>query len=307
MNSTNLSPLSVEIDAELYDLFAQACADAAKAAVSSIALVSGLRARGVELAYTSRPNKSSTPEHRHGYAVWTGLCMQLAAEHRAVPVESFAPVYNGSVPATGSVTIGDETRIVTEWKGVVANAGRKVKGMMLKALRDDLAEAKIDLAAADLTKAEARGDAEKAEAALASARARQAKAEAEAEAARIAAENAPKGEVAKAKAKAKRLDVKAGLIAKETDALDAAAQEAQEAEIAQRAAWDAARAEVDRIKAAINSGERAPSVTKTDAEKWAARIDKLLSDVRAAGSPTGKVDAVHLVRALEDARKACGE
>lgn len=307
MNSTNLSPLSVDIDAALYDLFAQACEDAVKASVSSKALVAGLRHRGVELAYTARPNKASTPEHRHGYAVWLGLCTKLAAAHRAVPVEAFASVYNGSVPATGTVTVGDETRPVTEWKQVISKAGRKVKAMMFMSLRDDLAEAKLDLAAADLAKAEARAEAEKAETALASGRARQARADADAEAARLDAENAPKGEVAKAKAKAKRLAAKSDLVANEVAALDSKAQEAQEAEFEQRAAWESARGEVERIKGMIDSGERAPSATKTDAEKWGARIDKLLSDVRATGFPTGKVDVVHLVRLLEDARKLCGE
>jgi hypothetical protein len=43
---------------------------------------------------------------------------------------------------------------------------------------------------------------------------------------------------------------------------------------------------------------------KTDAEKWAARVDALLKDVRAVTSPTGEVDAVALVEALIDARKA---
>ena len=63
-------------------------------------------------------------------------------------------------------------------------------------------------------------------------------------------------------------------------------------------------ARVAALQAQLPTQGRGASVSKTDAEKWAARVDALLKDVRSVTSPTGEVDAVALVAALADARNA---
>jgi hypothetical protein len=84
----------------------------------------------------------------------------------------------------------------------------------------------------------------------------------------------------------------------------AAAEEAAEFERAAIAEvkWEAAR--VSALQAQLPTQGRGAGTAKTDAEKWATRVDALLKDVRGVTSPTGEVDAVALVAALVDARKA---
>jgi hypothetical protein len=129
-----------------------------------------------------------------------------------------------------------------------------------------------------------------------------AKAEAEAANAEAEAEAAPRGAKAQAKAKAAKLRAKADSVAGESAALFDHAEDAAEYERAAMAEVKAEAARVAALEAQLPSQGRGAVAAKTDAEKWAARLDALLKDVRGAASPTGEVDAVALVAALVAAR-----
>jgi hypothetical protein len=128
---------------------------------------------GGSLAYMSRPNASSTPEHRHIYAVWVRLCLAKAARMLDVDVSEFESVYSGAVKAGDTVVVigrreirgpsGDvvgytsgEVKTVTDWKGYVSNAGRVVKQAMQRLVADKLAESKAELAYAEKARADAK-------------------------------------------------------------------------------------------------------------------------------------------------------
>ena len=193
MAHSNLSPFSVDVPAVAYAAFVQADEDMVAAQHSTQAFLDTFAGLGGSIAYMARPNASSTPEHRHIYAVWVRLCLGKAARMLDVDVSEFESVYSGAVKATDRVTIGGETKTATDWKGYVSNAGRVVKQAMQRLVADQLAEAKAELSYAE----KARGDA---------------KAEAEAEA-------APRGAKAAAKAKAAKLRAKADTLAGEAAAV----------------------------------------------------------------------------------------
>jgi hypothetical protein len=102
----NLSPFSVEVPAALEVAFTQAGDDLLVAQGSTQALLDTFTAFGGTLAYMSRPNASSGPEHRHVYAVWTRLCVGKAAMMLGVEPAEFEPVYSGAVKASDTVEIG---------------------------------------------------------------------------------------------------------------------------------------------------------------------------------------------------------
>lgn len=141
-------------------------------------------------------------------------------------------------------------------------------------------------------------------AALNAAQAVSAKAEAEAAKAEAEADAAPRGAKAAAKAKAAKLRVKADSLVAETAALVDAVDDDAEVELAAMGFVKAGAARVAALQAQLATQGRGAATAKTDAEKWAARIDAILKDVRSVSSPTGDVDAVALVAALVDARKA---
>ena len=320
MAHSNLSPFSVDVPAVAYAAFVQADEDMVAAQHSTQAFLDTFAGLGGSLAYMARPNASSTPEHRHIYALWTRLCLGKAARMLDVDVSEFESVYSGAVKAGETVEIGrrdirgpsgdvightsGEVKTVTEWKGYVSNAGRVVKQAMQRLVADQLAEAKAELSYAEKARGDAKAEAEKAEAALASVKAVSAKAEAEASKAEAEAEAAPRGAKAAAKAKAAKLRAKADTLAGEAAAVFDAAEDAAEYERAAMAEVKAEAARVAALQAQLPTQGRGASVSKTDAEKWAARVDALLKDVRSVTSPTGEVDAVALVAALADARKA---
>jgi hypothetical protein len=309
MAQSNLSPFSVEVPAVLVFDFIQADKDIAAAQGSTQAFLDTFTGLGGSLAHMLRPSASSTPEHRHNYALWTRLCIGKAARMLGVEPAEFESVYSGAVKAGDTVEIGrreirgpsgdavghtaGEIKTVTDWKGYVSNAGRVVKQAMQRLVADKLVEAKAELSYAEKARSEAKAEAEKVEAALDIVKITAGKAEAEAAEAE-----------AQAKAKAAKLRVKANTLADEVDAVFAAAEEAAEFERAAIAEvkWEAAR--VSSLQAQLPTQGRGAGTAKTDAEKWATRVDALLKDVRGVTSPTGEVDAVALVAALVDARKA---
>ena len=303
-HTSNLSPFSVEVPAALEIAFTQADADVIVAQGSTQALLDTFTAFGGSLAYMSRPNASSTPEHRHVYAVWTRLNVGKAAMMLGVEPSAFESIYSGAVKATDRVVIGGETKTATDWKGYVSNAGRVVKQAMQRLVADKLAESKAELAYAEKACADAKAKSSVSVAALNAAQAVSAKAEAEAAKAEAEAETAPRGAKAQAKAKAAKLRVKADSLVAETAALVDAVDDDAEVELAAMAEVKAEAARVAALQAQLPTQGRGAGSTKTDAEKWAARVDALLKDVRAVTSPTGEVDAVALVEALIDARKA---
>jgi hypothetical protein len=197
-----------------------------------------------------------------------------------------------------------EIKTVTDWKGYVSNAGRVVKQAMQRLVSDKLIEAKAELSYAEKARADAKAKSSVSVAALNAAQAVSTKAEAEAEAAKAEADAAPRGAKAAAKAKAAKLRAKADSLAAETAALCDAVDDDAEVELATMAEvkWEAAR--VASLQAQLPSQGRGAGTAKTDAEKWATRVEALLKDVRSVSSPTGEVDAVALVAALADARKA---
>jgi hypothetical protein len=79
MAHSNLSPFSVEVPAVAYADFIQADENLAAAQGSTQAFLDTFTGLGGSLAYMARPNASSTPEHRHIYALWTRLCLAKAA------------------------------------------------------------------------------------------------------------------------------------------------------------------------------------------------------------------------------------
>jgi hypothetical protein len=327
MAQVNLSPLAVEIPEALAVSFDQACDDLARASGSTRALLDVCIAEGVTLAFMGRAGKDATPEHRHGAALWSRLCIRKAAMMLGVNEAAFEPVYSGAVAPGDAVEIGrveirgpggevvgytaGEVKTVTAWKGYVANAGRPIKTAMERLVRDDLAAAKLELGYAEKARTDAKAEAEKAEAALASVKLTAAKAEAEAVKAEAEAENAEaaKGERAKftkaqAKAKAAKLRAKADSLAGEAAAVFDAAEDAAEYERAAMAEVKAEATRVAALMAQLPTSGRGASTPKTDADKWASRLDALLRDVRATTSPTGELDAVALVEALVAARAA---
>jgi hypothetical protein len=165
----NLSPFSVEVPAALEVAFTQAGDDLLVAQGSTQALLDTFTAFGGTLAYMSRPNASSGPEHRHVYAVWTRLCVGKAAMMLGVEPAEFESVYSGAVKASDTVEIGrreargpngdavdgmfGEIKTVTAWKGYVSNAGRVVKQAMQRLVSDKLIEAKAELSYAEKARA----------------------------------------------------------------------------------------------------------------------------------------------------------
>jgi hypothetical protein len=304
MARSNLSPFSVEVPAVAYADFIQADENLAAAQGSTQAFLDTFAGLGGSLAYMARPNASSTPEHRHIYALWTRLCLAKSARMLDVDVSEFESVYSGAVKATDRVVIGGESKTATDWKGYVSNAGRVVKQAMQRLVADKLAESKAELAYAEKACADAKAKSSVSVAALNAAQAVSAKAEAEAAKAEAEADAAPRGAKAQAKAKAAKLRVKADSLVAETAALVDAVDDDAEVELAAMAEVKAEAARVAALQAQLPTQGRGASVSKTDAEKWAARVDALLKDVRSVSSPTGEVDAVALVEALVDARKA---
>ena len=304
MAQSNLSPLAVEISEALVVSFDQACEDLARASGSTRALLDVCVASGITLAYMGRASKDASPEARHGAAMWSRLCIRKAAMMLGVSEAAFESVYSGAVAPGDAVEIGGEHKTVTAWKGYVANAGRPIKTAMERLVRDDLAAAKLELGYAEKARGDAKAEAEKAEAALASVKLTAAKAEAEAAKAEAEAEAAPRGAKAAAKAKAAKLRAKADSVAGESAALFDNAEDAAEYERAAMAEVKAEAGRVAALMAQLGTQGRGAATPRTDADKWAARIDALLKDVRATSSPTGDVDAVALVAALVAARKA---
>ena len=304
MARSNLSPFSVEVPAVAYADFIQADENMAAAQGSTQAFLDTFAGLGGSLAYMARPNASSTPEHRHIYALWTRLCLAKSARMLDVDVSEFESVYSGAVKATDRVVIGGESKTATDWKGYVSNAGRVVKQAMQRLVADKLAESKAELSYAEKACADAKAKSSVSVAALNAAQAVSAKAEAEAAKAEAEAETAPRGAKAQVKAKAAKLRVKADSLVAETAALVDAVDDDAEVELAAMAEVKAEAARVAALQAQLPTQGRGASVSKTDAEKWAARVDALLKDVRSVSSPTGEVDAVALVAALADARKA---
>jgi hypothetical protein len=304
MAHANLSPFSVDVPAVAYADFIQADENLTAAQGSTQAFLDTFTGLGGSLAYMSRPNASSTPEHRHIYAVWVRLCLAKAARMLDVDVSEFESVYSGAVKATDRVVIGGESKTATDWKGYVSNAGRVVKQAMQRLVADKLAESKAELAYAEKARDDAKAKSAVSVAALNAAQAVSAKAEAEAAKAEAEADAAPRGAKAQAKAKAAKLRVKADSLVAETAALVDAVDDDAEVELAAMAEVKAEAARVAALQAQLPTQGRGAGSTKTDAEKWAARVDALLKDVRAVTSPTGEVDAVALVEALIDARKA---
>ena len=304
MAHSNLSPFSVDVPAVAYADFIQADENLAAAQGSTQAFLDTFAGLGGSLAYMARPNASSTPEHRHIYALWTRLCLAKSARMLDVDVSEFESVYSGAVKATDRVVIGGESKTATDWKGYVSNAGRVVKQAMQRLVADKLAESKAELAYAEKARDDAKAKSAVSVAALNAAQAVSVKAEAEAEAAKAEADAAPRGAKAAAKAKAAKLRAKADSLAAETAALCDAVDDDAEVELATMAdvKWEAAR--VASLQAQLPTQGRGAGSIKTDAEKWAMRVDALLKDVRSVSSPTGEVDAVALVAALSDARKA---
>ena len=303
-HSSNLSPFSVEVPAAAYNAFAQADEDMVAAQHSTQAFLDTFAGLGGSLAYMSRPNAASSPEHRHIYALWTRLCLGKAARMLDVDVSGFESVYSGAVKATDRVVIGGESKTVTDWKGYVSNAGRVVKQAMQRLVSDKLAEAKAELSYAEKACADAKAKSTVSVAALNAAQVVSAKAEASAVKAEAEADAAPRGTKAAAKARAAKFRVKADSLVAETAALVDAVDDDAEVELAAMAEVKAEAARVAALQAQLPSQGRGAGTTKTDAEKWAARVDALLKDVRTVSSPTGEVDAVALVAALVDARKA---
>jgi hypothetical protein len=304
MAHSNLSPLAVELPEAVVLSFDQACDDLARASGSTRALLDVCRASKIALAYMGRASKEDTPEARHGAAMWSRLCIRKAAMMLGVADAAFEPVYSGAVKAGDAVTIGGESKTVTAWKGYVANAGRPIKTAMERLVRDDLAEGKLELSYAEKALNAAKATSSVSVAALNAAQAVSAKAEAEAAKAEAEAEAAPRGAKAAAKAKAAKLRAKADSLVAETAALVDAVDDDADVELAAMAEVKAEAARVAALEAQLPTQGRGAAVTKTDAEKWAARLDALLKDVRSVSSPTGEVDAVALVAALVDARKA---
>lgn len=221
-----------------------------------------------------------------------------------VTPSAFESVYSGAVKATDSVVIEGESKTVSEWKGYVSNAGRPLKQAMQRLVADQLVEAKAELAYAEKACADFKAKSEVSVAALNAAQAVSAKAEAEAAKAEAEADAAPRGAKAAAKAKAAKLRVKADSLVAETAALVDAVDDDAEVELAAMGFVKAGAARVAALQAQLATQGRGAATAKTDAEKWAARIDAILKDVRSVSSPTGDVDAVALVAALVDARKA---
>jgi hypothetical protein len=172
MAHSNLSPFSVEVPAAAYNAFAQADEDMVAAQHSTQAFLDTFEGLGGSLAYMARPNASSTPEHRHIYAVWVRLCLAKAARMLDVDVSEFESVYSGAVKAGDTVEIGrrdirgpsgdvvgytsGEVKTVTDWKGYVSNAGRVVKQAMQRLVADKLAESKAELSYAEKACADAK-------------------------------------------------------------------------------------------------------------------------------------------------------
>jgi hypothetical protein len=304
MAHANLSPFSVDVPAVAYADFIQADENLAAAQGSTQAFLDTFTGLGGSLAYMARPNASSTPEHRHIYAVWVRLCLAKTARMLDVDVSEFESVYSGAVKATDRVVIGGESKTATDWKGYVSNAGRVVKQAMQRLVADKLAESKAELAYAEKARDDAKAKSAVSVAALNAAQAVSAKAEAEAAKAEAEADAAPRGAKAQAKAKAAKLRVKADSLVAETAALVDAVDDDAEVELAAMAEVKAEAARVAALQAQLPTQGRGAGSTKTDAEKWAARVDALLKDVRSVSSPTGDLDAVALVEALIDARKA---
>lgn len=299
---SNLSPLAIELPAVLVSDFDQACDAIAAASGSTRALLDTCIASGISLAYMGRAGKDATPEQRHGAAMWSRLCIRKAAMMLGVSESAFESVYSGAVKAGDAVEIGGESKTVTAWKGYVANAGRPIKTAMERVVRDDLAEAKLELSYAKAALDAAKAKSSVSVAALNAAQAVSAKAEAEAAKAEAEAEVAPRGAKAAAKAKAAKLRAKSDSLIAETAALVDAVDDDAEVELASMAEVKAEAARVAALESQLGSQGRGAGNTKTDAEKWAARLDGLLKDVRGAASPTGDVDAVALVAALVAAR-----
>ena len=89
MAHSNLSPFSVDVPAVAYAAFVQADEDMVAAQHSTQAFLDTFAGLGGSLAYMARPNASSTPEHRHIYALWTRLCLGKAARMLDVDVSEF--------------------------------------------------------------------------------------------------------------------------------------------------------------------------------------------------------------------------
>jgi len=298
----NLSPFSVSVDAPLAQAFDDFGAAIDAAAGAGQAFLDVAIASGISLPFMSRPSAEASPEHRHGYALWSRLCIRKAAMMLGVSESAFEPVYSGAVKALDAVLIGGESKTVTAWKGYVSNAGRPIKTAMQRLVSDQAADAKAELTYAETARAEAKANGEKAEAAFNSANAIYLKAQADAEKAEAEAEAAPRGAKAAAKAKAAKLQAKARSLESEVAALREAADDVADIEVALIAEVKAARDTLEGLQALLPSTARGAGTVKTDAEKWAARVDALLKDVRGVTSPTGEVDAVGLVAALVAAR-----
>jgi hypothetical protein len=130
MAHSNLSPFSVDVPAVAYADFIQADENLTAAQGSTQAFLDTFAGLGGSLAYMSRPNAASSPEHRHIYAVWVRLCLAKAARMLDVDVSEFESVYSGAVKAGDTVdrvVIGGESKTVTDWKGLRFQRGPRRK------------------------------------------------------------------------------------------------------------------------------------------------------------------------------------
>jgi hypothetical protein len=302
---TNLNPMAIDLPSTLFDLFDGADDAIATASVSTDALMAGLADIGVRFSHMSKPSKDASPEHKFGYCAGVRLGIHKLARVAGVPDAAFAPVYNGSVNSTDTVTIGDKTLTVRKWKQAVSDALRPVKTAMERLAREQVAQAKEQAGFAAQARVKARAKAEEAEAAWQAARGVAEKAEAEAAKAEAEAEEAPKGQRAQAKAVAARKRAEADARVAEVAGLFDHAEEAQETELACMSEVELAEAEVKRLEAELGAKPKAAQAPKTDAEKWHAALRKLLGDVKGAVSPTGEADVPDVVAGIEAAIAAC--
>jgi hypothetical protein len=302
---TNLNPMAIELPLTLFDLFDRTDEALTAASVSTDALMAGLGELGVRFVHMSKPGKDASPEHKFGYCAGVRLGIHKLARIAGVPSDAFAPVYNGSVNSTDTVTIGDQTKTVRKWKQAVSDALRPVKAAMERAAREQVMFAKEQAKFAVEARVKARTKAEEAEAAWQAARGVAEKAEAEAAKAEAEAEAAPKGQKAQAKAVAARKRVEADARVAEVAGLFDHAEEAQETELACMSEVELAQAEVARLEAELGAAPKAAQAPKTDAEKWHAALRKLLGDVKGAVSPTGEADVPDVVAGIEAAIAAC--
>lgn len=299
--SGNMNPLTVNLPESLaaeFDTFADSVRSLA---ISGLALAQALQDEGVLFAHTSRPGKTASPEHRYGYALFTRLGIHKLSRTMGVAESAFAPVYNGSVESSGTVTIGETTKTAREWKGEVSKTLRPVRTALGRVLSDQIAAAKAEAAFAETARREAAEEAGKAESILEAVKVEAAKAEAEAAKAEAAIEEAPRGKKAAAKAVAKRLEAKAQALAAQVAKAQETADDAQDLELA---CADEVRTMRDRLaRLEVDAGVKRKSTQspKTDAEKWHAALRKTLGDIKGAVSPTGDADVPAAVRHIEAA------